>query len=170
MGRTCAYHGAMPMPDFVAELRQHLGNKPLWLSGSTAVVLRDGEAGPELLLVKRSDDGAWSSVCGIIDPGEEPGEAAIRETAEEAGVVVEVERLVWMSVTDLVIYPNGDASRYIDHTFRCRWVSGDPYPVDGEALEVRWFAVDALPDMPTVHADRVRAVLEDWPECRLGRL
>ena len=158
------------MPEFVAALRGAVGSAPLWLSGATAVILRDGASGPELLLVKRADDGAWSSVCGIVDPGEEPGDAAVREAAEEAGVRVEVERLVWMSVTDLVVYPNGDQTQYIDHTFRCRWRAGEPHPVDGEATEARWFAADALPEMPRVHAERIAVALEDRPECRLGRL
>lgn len=160
----------MPMPEFVADLRRAVGHAPLWLSGSTAVVLRDASSGPELLLVKRADDGAWSSVCGIVDPGEEPGDAAVRECAEEAGVVVEVERLVWMSVTDVVTYDNGDQTQYIDHTFRCRWVTGDPHPVDGEATDARWFPADALPFMPREHAERVQVALENRPECRLGRL
>jgi len=158
------------MPEFVADLRRAVGNAPLWMSGSTAVVLRDAPAGQEILLVKRSDDGAWSSVCGIVDPGEEPGDAAIREVAEEAGVVAEVERLVWLSVTDMVIYGNGDQTQYIDHTFRCRWISGEPYPADGEASDARWFPIDAMPEMPRAHADRVRVALDDRPECRLGRL
>ena len=160
----------MPMPEFVADLRRAVGHSPLWLSGSTAVVVRSRNETDEILLVKRSDDGAWSSVCGIIDPGEEPGDAAVRETLEEAGVVVEVERLVWMSVTDLVTYGNGDQTQYIDHTFRCRWVSGDPYPADGEASDVRWFDVQALPEMPRVHAERVQVALANQPECLLGRL
>jgi 8-oxo-dGTP pyrophosphatase MutT (NUDIX family) len=140
------------------------------LPGATAVVLREGASGLEVLLVERADDGAWSSVCGIVDPGEEPGEAAVREVAEEAGVVVEVERLVWMSVTDLVTYYNGDQTQYIDHTFRCRWVSGEPYPADGEATAARWYPADALPDMPRVHRDRIDVALADRPECLLGRL
>lgn len=162
--------GFVSIPEFVAELRRHVGPRRLWLSGSTAVIVRQGASSEEVLLVKRSDDGAWSSVCGIIDPGEEPGDAAVREAAEEAGVVVEVERLVWMAVTEVVAYQNGDQSQYIDHTFRCRWVSGDPFPADGEAVEARWFPVDALPEMPRMHSERIRVVLENQPECRLGRL
>ncbi len=160
----------VPTPDFITELRAAIGHAPLWLTGATAVVLRDTDAGKQILLVKRSDDGAWSSVTGIIDPGEEPFEAAVREAEEEAGVVVEVERLVWVSVTDMVVYDNGDQSRYIDHTFRCRWVSGEPHPADGEASEARWFSVDDLPEMPPTHEERVRVALLNEPETKLGRL
>ncbi|WP_040158740.1 NUDIX hydrolase [Nigerium massiliense] len=159
----------MPTPEFVLHLRERVGHHLLWLSGCTAVVFRDGVAGDEILLVKRADDGAWSPVCGIVDPGEEPHEAAVREVAEEAGVVCAIERLVWMSVTEPVTYDNGDRTQYIDHTFRCRYVSGDPFPVDGEATEARFFPVDALPAMPPVHAERARAAIENAPEARLGR-
>ena len=158
----------MAMPPFVADLRRAVGHSPLWLSGSTAVIVREGESGLEVLLVKRSDDGAWSSVCGIVDPGEEPGDAAVREALEEAGVVVEVERLVWMSVTDLVTYLNGDQTQYIDHLPLPLGLS-DPFPAVARPSR-RWFAADALPDMPRVHTERVQVVLEDRPECRLGRL
>lgn len=159
----------MPTPDFVLTLRQHVGNTMLWLSGCTAVVFRDGDDGEEILLVRRADNGAWSPVCGIVDPGEDPHVAAIREVAEEADVICEVERLVWMSVTDPVVYDNGDRTQYIDHTFRCRYVSGDPHPADGEATAARFFPADALPDMPAVHAERARAAIENVPEARLGR-
>lgn len=161
----------MAVPPFIAELRAKVGSIPLWLSGATAVVFRTNEAGEQqLLLIKRADDGEWASVGGVVDPGEEPGDAAVRECAEEAGVVVEVERLVWMSVNDPVTYENGDQSQYIDHTFRCRWVSGEPYPADGEATEARWFGLDELPEMTPLHADRVSVALANEPECRLGRL
>ena len=160
----------MPTPEFVQSLRARIGTHPLWLSGATAVVFRDGEAGEEILLVRRADNGAWSPVCGIVDPGEEPHEAALREVREEAGVVAEVDRLVWMSVTDPVVYENGDETQYIDHTFRCRWVSGDPYPADGENTDARFFRVDDLPGMPPVPADRARVAIVNRPVARLGRL
>lgn len=107
-------------------------------------------------------------VSGIIDPGEEPHVAAVREAREEAGVVTEVERLAWVTVTDVVTYENGDRSQYIDHTFRCWWVSGEPRPDHEETTQARFFPVDRLPAMAPVHANRVRVVLEDRPETRLG--
>ena len=159
----------MPVPDFVLELRARVGHSMLWLSGATAVILRDGVRGPETLLVRRSDDGAWSPVCGIVDPGEDPHAAAIREAEEEAGVRIEVERLAWLNVTEPVTYANGDVTQYIDHTFRCRWVSGDPVPADGEATEARFFTVDDLPEMPRNYAERIEVALADRPEAVLGR-
>ena len=54
----------MATPDFVLALREKIGTAPLWLSGVTAVVVRDDD----VLLVRRADNGAWTPVTGIIDP------------------------------------------------------------------------------------------------------
>lgn len=88
----------MPTPQFVLDLRAHIGTAPLWLMGATAIVLRDGTDGQEVLLVKRSDSGRWAPISGIVDPGENPAQTAVREAAEEASVQIEIERLVWMGV------------------------------------------------------------------------
>ena len=159
----------MPVPDFILELRAKVGHAMLWLSGSTAVILRPATDGDEVLLVRRSDDGNWSPVSGIVDPGEDPHVTAIREAAEEASVVIEVERLAWLNVTEPVVYPNGDITQYIDHTFRCRWVSGEPHPGDGEATEAAFFPVDGLPAMPHDFLERITVALTDRPETLLGR-
>jgi 8-oxo-dGTP pyrophosphatase MutT (NUDIX family) len=158
----------VPTPDFITALREKVGTARLWLSGATAVVLRDGEAGEEVLLVRRSDTGEWTPVAGIIDPGEQPHAAAVREVAEEAGVSAEVDRLVWLTVTEVITYANGDETQYIDHVFRCRWTGGEPFPADGEASEARFFPAGALPPMSLRHAEQVRVALADEPEARLG--
>jgi 8-oxo-dGTP pyrophosphatase MutT (NUDIX family) len=143
------------IPDFVVALRERIGSAPLWLSGVTAVVVRDDH----LLLVQRADNGAWTPVTGIIDPGEQPADAAVREVAEEAGVRVAPVRLGSVGVTDMVVYANGDQSRYLDLTFRMRWLDGDPHPADGENLQAAWFPLDALPEMSAEMVGRIQSAL-----------
>ncbi len=152
----------MAIPDFVVALRESIGTAPLWLSGVTAVVCRDDE----VLLARRADNGAWTPVTGIIDPGEEPADAAVREVLEEAAVRVAPERLVMVSVTPVVTYPNGDVSQYLDIAFRMRWLSGDPHPADGENTDARWFRVDDLPELSPDMAERVDAALANEPAAR----
>jgi ADP-ribose pyrophosphatase YjhB (NUDIX family) len=137
----------MPTPEFILELRELVGNRPLWLSGVTAVVVRPTPAGDEILVIRRADNGRWAPVAGIIEPGEHPADTAEREIAEEAGVVAEVERIAGIDVSKAIEYPNGDRSQYLVVVVRCRWVSGDPHPVDGEALEARWVGMDALGEL-----------------------
>lgn len=160
----------MATPEFILRLRKRIGHDMLWLSGATAVVLRDGPGGQEVLLIRRSDTGRWAPVSGIIDPGEQPHEAALREVREEAGVEARIERLAWLTVTDPVIYDNGDRTQYIDHVFRARWVSGAPRPDDEETTEARFFPVDGLPPMPLRQAERIWVVAADQPETLLGPL
>ena len=145
----------MTTPDFVLALREKIGHDDLWLPGVTAVVLR----GSEVLLVRRADSGAWTPVTGIVDPGEEPAIAAAREVLEEADVIAQVDSLSWVKVIDTVIYQNGDRSRYLDLVFRCRWVSGDPFPADGENTAAAWFPLDSLPELSEDMSERIRVAV-----------
>jgi len=162
----------MPIPPYVAHLRTMVGQQLLWMPGVTAVVLRpagDG-VGEQVLLIRRTDNGQWTPVTGIIDPGEQPHATAEREALEEASVVVEVERLVWVSAGDPVTHANGDLAQYLDHTFRCRWVSGDPEPGDDEASEAGWFGIGELPPMRRLFLDRIACAVENPTDVRLGPL
>ena len=151
----------MPIPDFVLELRSHVGQAPLWLMGATAVVF-DADA-ERVLLVRRSDTGHWAPIGGIIEPGEHPGVVAKREALEEAGVTIEVERLVEVTVTDQYEHANGDRAQYLNHTFRCRYVSGEPRVGDDESLDVGWFPVQDLPKMRADYRARIKVARANDP-------
>jgi 8-oxo-dGTP pyrophosphatase MutT (NUDIX family) len=161
----------MATPDFVLALREKIGHDELWLPGVTAVVLRGAEVagGDEVLLVRRADSGAWTPVTGSVDPGEEPAVAAEREVLEEADVVAQVESLCWVKVIDPVTYPNGDRSRYLDLVFRCSWVSGEPFPADGENTEAAWFRLDALPELSDDMSARIRVAVDGAEAARFER-
>lgn len=145
----------MPTPDFVLELRRHIGTMPLPLAGVTAVVVR----GDEVLLGRRSDNGALTPITGIVDPGEEPADAAVREALEEAGVRIRADRLCWVHQIPRVTYDNGDQSDYLDLTFRCTWIAGDPYPADGEMTEVGWYPLADLSGVGDEMRARIGAAL-----------
>jgi ADP-ribose pyrophosphatase YjhB (NUDIX family) len=150
----------MPIPDFILELRAKVGHAPLPLVGVSAVVIRDHQ----VLLGRRSDNGALTPVTGIVDPGEEPADAAVREALEEAGVVVRATRLASVHQVPRVTYDNGDQADYLDLTFRCEWLSGDPYPADGEMSEVGWYDLESLPAMDSDMRRRIASALsEDDP-------
>lgn len=152
----------MPIPAFVAELRRHVGHAPLWLSGATAVVLReDDHHATQVLLVRRSDTGGYAPISGIVDPREHPADTLVREAYEEARVRIAVDRLVAVRVVPDVVYPNGDVTSYLDHTYRCTWLSGDPHVGDDEATEVGWWPVTDLPPMAGEQRRPIDIVLDD---------
>ena len=161
----------MPTPQFILDLRQQIGHRPLWLIGATGVIWRDvqdesyegsgpahiggnaldrvssddggsssgvsgcvmsdepdrsvsndprqaaqpgvvqpgvvragheerGSTSLQILLVQRADSGAWTPVCGIVEPGERPDHTIVRESLEEAQVHVVVDRYLAVDVDD----------------------------------------------------------------------
>jgi 8-oxo-dGTP pyrophosphatase MutT (NUDIX family) len=124
----------MPIPDFIVELRAMIGHHHMWLPGVTAVVRRDDE----VLLVQRADNGAWTPVTGIPEPGEEPADAAVREVLEEAGVTARADRLASTWVSGPVTHANGDLATYLDLTFACTYLGGEAHVADDESRDVAW--------------------------------
>jgi 8-oxo-dGTP pyrophosphatase MutT (NUDIX family) len=141
----------MPIPEFIVEMRKLIGQREMWLPGITAVV----ERGEEILLVQRADNGAWTPITGIPEPGEEPALAAAREALEETGVVVSVDRLASTSAHPGVVHANGDRASYLDLTFACTYVSGQAHVADDESRDVRWFPREALPAMAPTMIGRI---------------
>ena len=156
---------AMATPEFVLTLREKIGHAPLPLVGVTAVVFRD----EKVLLGRRADNGAWRSISGIVDPGEEPADAAVRECLEEAGVVVRATRLASVGQLPRTTHANGDEVDYLDLVFRCEWVSGEPHPADGELTDVGWFALGELGEVDQPHVRKIAlASAADDPASFLG--
>jgi len=159
----------MPIPPFIAELRELVGTRELWLPAVTAVVCRGSGADTDLLLTLRADNGEWSPITGILDPGEEPATGAAREALEEAGVVVSIDRLASVSASPQVVHDNGDLGVYLDLTFACSWVSGEARVADDENVDVRWWRADALPPMTDWLRQRIDDVLAGETAARFRR-
>ncbi len=152
-----------PVPEFVTEIRRKIGSEhPLWLPAVTAVVRR----GDEVLLVRRSDNGRWTPVTGIVDPGEEPAVAAAREVHEETGVRARVDRLASTAAHPEVTHVNGDRAAYLDLTFACTWLEGVARVADDESSDVRWWPLSGLPEMSELMLERIAAATSDEREAR----
>lgn len=122
-----------------------------------------------VLLGRRSDNGRWAVISRILEPGEEPAQAIVREIAEETGVSAEVVALTSVAPSEVVEYPNGDLGQYLDLCFWCRAVGGDAYAADDESTEVGWFAPDALPEpLNPSSADRLHHTLAHVAATRRG--
>ena len=154
----------MPIPDFVVELRKHVGTAELWMPAVTAVVQR----GDEVLLVRRADNDEWAPITGILDPGEEPAVGAAREALEETGVTVRVDRLASVAASSRVTHGNGDLAVYLDVTFACTWVAGEAHVGDDESVDVRWWPADGLPEMHPELRERIAAALSGEQQARFN--
>jgi 8-oxo-dGTP pyrophosphatase MutT (NUDIX family) len=150
----------MATPDFIRDLRSSIGRQLLWLPGVSVVVLDDEG---RVLLNRRSDNGKWSLIGGIPEPGEQPAACAVREVQEETGVHCVVERVLVVQALKPVTYDNGDTCQYMDISLRCRAVGGEARVNDDESLEVGWFEVDALPELNEYALFRIKQALSDAP-------
>lgn len=131
------------------------GSDPSIPVAATVVIVRDGDDGPEVLLIERPDRGsfagAWVFPGGKVDPedrvdGEtehaDAARAAVRETWEETGLVVELHDLVTVSWWDP---PPGIELRIRTWFFAVSAPAGDIVLSEAEAVTAQWVRpADAL--------------------------
>lgn len=146
----------MAIPEYLRVLRATIGHHPLFLPGVNAVVFDDEQ---RILLVRRADDGRWTLVGGIPEPGEQPGTAMVREILEETAVHAVAERILCVLTEPPITYPNGDQVQFVSTTFRCRATGGQARANDDESTDVGWFAPDALPPLSDLCLTRVKLAL-----------
>lgn len=100
-----------------------------------------------LLLLRERSDGLWSLPGGWADPGDRPGEAAVREVLEETGYPVEVAKVVGLWDRD-ARGKEPPMPVAVFHLYFLCTVVGDPVPPqDLETLEIGWFGLDELPPL-----------------------
>lgn len=141
-------------------LRQQLGHHLLLCPGVCGLVF---DSRGRVLLNRRTDTGRWAVLGGMLDPGEDPAAAVVREVLEETGVQVAPERITGVYLTPVITYPNGDQTQYIVTAFRCHAIAGEPHPADDESFEVRYFALDELPPLSDAHRMRIEHAMNDGP-------
>jgi len=157
---------AVPTPAYIVDLRRAYGQGRLLLPGVSAVVLREIEERPYVLLNRRSDSGRWSLPSGIVEPDEQPAAALAREVTEETCVEVDVERLALLVTEPEVTFGNGDRCQFIAMTFRCRYKSGTAAVGDDESTAVGWFPVEDLPPgLDERYRRRIAVALADQEAC-----
>ena len=111
--------------------------------GCGAIVLNNKG---EILLVQRSQNsrtepGMWSRPGGEVE-FEEPIESAVeRETFEETGVKIKVERPI--EITQII----SNGKHWIVHGYLAKYISGEPTNMEPTKHDdVKWFPLDNLPE------------------------
>lgn len=136
----------MAVSPYIRRVRESIGHDLLLLP-AVAVLARDDQG--RVLLVRQIDNGLWGTIGGSVEVDEDPEVAAVREAAEEAGVGVEITKLVAVhgGPQFRATYPNGDEVSYVSVIYEARVVDGDPRPDHDETSEVGWFHVDDLAEL-----------------------
>lgn len=133
------------MDNYVAYMRQMIGNKPMFLVGA-GVIITDSQS--RILLIKRTDNNKWGLPGGSLELGETFEEAAIREAREETGLLVTGLRLfrVYSGSRMHFIYPNGDEVYNAVCIFETSEYKGEAAPDGLESSSIGFFDRDRLPE------------------------
>jgi ADP-ribose pyrophosphatase YjhB (NUDIX family) len=113
-------------------------------------LLWDAHKGVLLTLRKRAPEaGLWSIVGGKVDFLERLEPCALREAPEEAGVEVELVRL--LCVTDHVL--RDEEQHWVAPAYLGRIVSGEARNCEADKTrQVRWFEPESVPENLTITA------------------
>jgi len=118
------------------------------------VVYREAGGQIEIALISVGPQGRWQLPKGLVGPGEEPEQAALREVREEAGVQAEVVAPLETIEYWFVAQGRGARERGAEergepvrihkfvHFYLMRYLSGDTADHDHEVNEARWTPID----------------------------
>lgn len=120
----------------------------------------------EVLLALRQGtgfrDGHWAAAAaGHVEADESVVAAACREAVEELGVTIAPADLVALTVVHRTAGNQISLDERVDFVFECRRWTGEPRRMEiDKSANLRWFALDALPDPVVPHErfvlDRLR--------------
>ncbi|MEQ4204474.1 NUDIX domain-containing protein [Actinopolymorpha sp. B17G11] len=144
---------------YLWRLRRKIGSELVVVPGAQVLVI---DSDDRLLLIRRSDTGRWGLPAGSAEPHSTFALTAVRELEEETGLraeVADLEPFACVSNPDryAVTYPNGDQVHAFALCFAVRTWTGALHPLDGEALDLRFFT-----DLPDQRHDQVDETLRLW--------
>ncbi|MFB1044389.1 NUDIX domain-containing protein [Streptomyces chrestomyceticus] len=129
------------------------------------VVLRAAGGPGHVLLIKRRWKpyaGRWALPGGYVDvdKAETSRDAAARELAEESGITVPATDLWQVGVYDA---PGRDPrGRVITVAYTATLPSPVPPAAADDAVDARWWPLDALPDLAFDHAEILADAVSQW--------
>ena len=109
---------------------------PVHVTASSVIV---GVRGTVLHLHRRLH--RWMQPGGHIDAGEQPAEAALRESFEETGLDL-AHPVDGPHLVHLDVHPAASGHTHLDLRFILVGSDEDPDPPPGESQDVRWFSWD----------------------------
>jgi 8-oxo-dGTP pyrophosphatase MutT (NUDIX family) len=134
---------------------------PQRIAPGASAFVRDGQG--RILLEKRADNGFWGMPAGRMEPGESIADTVIRETSEETGLIVRVDRLIGV-YSNPALFNIGPASsggvvQYVNCCFACTIVGGE-LTISDESTDLGFFPPEALPEpLLKSHSMRIRDAL-----------
>ena len=137
--------------DYIHELRKIIGPRKIMLNCAGTLIIREGK----ILCQRRTDNGKWGLIGGLVEMNETYAEAAVREAREETGLEIRLDAFLGIFHNHNMVWSNGDAAHVLTAMFTASILSGEPR-IDEESYELRFFDVQ---EMPELFAEDQRAAL-----------
>ena len=128
--------------DYIHDLRQAIGPRKIILNCADTLIIKDGR----ILLQRRTDNGKWGLIGGLLEMNETYQEAVLRETREETGLEIRLESFLGIYHNHNMVWANGDATHVVTAFFTASIISGEPR-IDEESFELRFFGMEELPEL-----------------------
>lgn len=124
-------------------VRPFIGHDPLLAVGAMAVV-RDDQG--RILTIRRQDVDLWALPAGYCDLGENAAHTAVRETLEETGIAIKLERLlgVYSGPYFSFTHANSDQVQDVGAVFLARPIGGQLKRQESEVAALCWQTPDEL--------------------------
>lgn len=132
-------------------------NSPVVIQISAGgVAFRNTANGIEIAIIQMLPELRWQLPKGIIDPGETPEIAALREVGEEAGIECEmiepIEKIeYWFSADRDGVWTR--IHKFV-HFFLMEYRSGNVADHDHEVAEARWVTIETALSMLAFDSER----------------
>lgn len=131
--------------NYINDLRRKIGNSTLMIPSVAAVLLDSSNR----ILLQEKDGEAWSLPAGMIEPGESPNEAIVREVKEETRLIVTPNKIlgVFGGQSFRYIYPNGDKVEYTIILMNCSIVGDTGQITDSETKSLQYYDKKSMPEL-----------------------
>ena len=128
--------------DYIHELRKEIGHRKIILNCAGALIIRDGK----ILFQRRTDNGKWGLIGGLLEMNETYEATALREIREETGLEVRLDSFLGIFHNHNMVWSNGDAAHVISAMYTASIISGEPR-IDEESYELRFFGKEEIPEL-----------------------
>ncbi len=145
--------------DYIHDLRAIIGPRKIILNCAGALIIRDGK----ILFQRRTDNGKWGLIGGLLELNETYEQAALREIREETGLEVRLDSFLGIFHNHHMVWGNGDTAHVLSAMYTASILKGEPR-IDEESYELRFFGRDEIPEL--FAEDQIAALDAYWQGVR----